>query len=59
MGTGIDSLKTTSKKVVHKTGDFLGNKIAKVVSNSYDVKIVKKKPVEEIIIPPEEIEKEY
>ena len=47
MDTGLDGLKTTSKKVVHKaagaTGEFLGKKIAD--------KIVK--PVEEIIIPPE------
>ena len=25
MDTGLDSLKTTSKKVVYKTGGFLGN----------------------------------
>ena len=24
--TGLDSLKTASKKVVHKSGEFLGNK---------------------------------
>ena len=57
MGTGLDALKSASKKVVHKpaeaTGEFLENKIAE--------KIVKQKPVidensrnvEEIIIPPE------
>ena len=27
LDTGLDSLKTTSKKVVHKAGDFLGSKI--------------------------------
>ena len=32
--TGLDSLKTTSKKVVHEAGEFLGNKIAKVVIKS-------------------------
>ena len=26
--TGLDSLRTASKNVVHKTGEFLGNKIA-------------------------------
>ena len=58
MDTGLNSLKTTSKKVVvHKraeaTGEFIGNKIAD--------KIVKQKPVidensrnvKEIIIPSE------
>ena len=55
--TGLDALKTASKKVVHKavkaTGEFIGNKIAD--------KFVKPKPtidenswnVEEIVIPPE------
>ena len=57
MDTGLDSLKTDSKKVVHKTGEFLGNKIADTVANSYDNKIVK--PVEEIIIPPEKKKKKY
>ena len=58
--TGLDALKTASKKVVHKateaTGKFIGNTIAD--------KIVKQKPVidenskiaEEIIIPPEKRE---
>ena len=27
LGTGLDSLKTVFKKVAHKTGEFLGNKI--------------------------------
>ena len=55
--TGLDALKTASRKVVHKsvkaTGEFIGNKIAD--------KVVKPKPtidensrnVEEIVIPPE------
>ena len=51
MDTGLASLKTISKKMVDKTGKFLGNKIA--VTNSCDDKIVIKKPAEEIIIPPE------
>ena len=54
LDTGLDSLKTTSKKVVHKAGEFLGNQIADVVTKSNDDKIVKQEPVEEIIIPPEE-----
>ena len=53
MDTGIDSLKTTSKKVVHEAGEFLGNKISDAVTPSTDDKIVKQEPVEKIIIPPE------
>ena len=51
MGTGITAIKAASKKLVHKTGEFLGNKIADAVNNSYDDKTVKTKPGEEIIIP--------
>ena len=50
MDTALNSLKTASKKVVHKTSDFLGNKIADAVIHSYDDKIVKTEPVLEIII---------
>ena len=50
MDTGLDSLKTAFKKLFQKTGKFLGNRIADAVTNSYDDKIVKTKPVEEIII---------
>ena len=53
MEAGLDSLKTTSKKVVHKAGEFIGNKIADVVTKSNDDNIVKQEPVEQIIIPPE------
>ena len=35
----LDSLKTASKKVVHKAGEFLGNKIADAVTKSNDNKI--------------------
>ena len=57
LNTGLDALKTASKKVVQKaakaTGKFIGNKIAD--------KIVKpdKNPrnVEEIVIPPEKRKK--
>ena len=57
LDTGLDSIKTSSKKVVHKTSEFLGSKIADAVTKSNDDKIVKQKPVEEIIIPPEKKEK--
>ena len=51
LGRELDYLKTTSKKVVHKTGEFLGKKIADAVTKSSNNKIVKQEP--EIIIPPE------
>ena len=38
---GLDSLKTSSKKVVHKEGEFLGNKIGDPVTKSNDDKFVK------------------
>ena len=44
LNTGLDSLKTASKKVVHQTVEFLENEINK---------IVKQEHVEELIIPPE------
>ena len=56
LDTGLDSSKTASEKVLHKTGEVLGNKIAHAVAKSYDDKIVKTKPVEEIIIPPKKRE---
>ena len=46
LDTGLDSLKTASKKVVHKTGEFLGDKIADAVAKLYDNKIVKTKHTE-------------
>ena len=36
-----DSLKTASKKVVHKAGEFLENKILDAVTKSSDNKITK------------------
>ena len=64
MNTGLDALKSASKKIVHKaaeaTGEFLGNKIADGVAKSNDDNIAK--PVEtprcfeDIIIPPEKRE---
>ena len=41
------------KKVVHKAGEFLGNKIIDAVTKSNDDKIEIQKPVEETIVPPE------
>ena len=57
MNTGVDSLKTASRKVVRKTGEFLGNKMADTVTSSYNDKIVKAKSVEERVILPEKREK--
>ena len=55
MDTGLDSLITASKKVVHKGGKFLRNKIADAVTKSNNVKILKpdenSRNTEEIIIP--------
>ena len=53
MDTGLDSLKTASKKVVHKASEFLGNKIADAVtkSNNNNDKTEKQEPVEVIIVP--------
>ena len=55
MGTNLDSLKTVSKKVVYKTSEYLGNKIADAVTKSNHDKIVKpdENPwnVEETIVP--------
>ena len=47
--TGLDPLKTDSKKVVHKAGEFLGNKIADAITKWNGDKIVKQEPVEKII----------
>ena len=54
VNTGLDSLKTASKKVVDKTGEILGNKMVDAVTGSNDDKMEKQEPVEEIVIPPEE-----
>ena len=53
LDTGIDTVKAASKKVVHKAGQFIGNKIADAVTKSSNDKVVKQEPIEEIIIPPE------
>ena len=57
MNTGLDSLKNASKKVVHKAGEFSGNKITDAVTKSTDDKIVKLGPIEKIIVPPEKKKK--
>ena len=41
------------KKVVHKAGEFLGNKMADAVTKSNYTSIEKQELVKEIIIPPE------
>ena len=57
MNAGLHSLKTASKKVVHKAGEFLGNKIADAVTKLDNVKIMKpdenSRNIEEILIPTE------
>ena len=40
-----DTQINASKKVVHKAVEFIGNNIAETVTNSYNDKIVKTKPV--------------
>ena len=45
LDTGLDSLKSASKKVVHKAGEFIGNKITDAVAKSNDNKILKQEPV--------------
>ena len=49
MDTGIESVKTSSKKVVHKVGEFIGNTIADAVTKSNDDDIEKQESVEETI----------
>ena len=53
LDTELGCLNTASKKVVLKTGKFLGNKTTDTITKSNDDKIVKTKPAEEINIPPE------
>ena len=47
LNTGPDSLRTASKKVVHKAGEFIGSKIADAVNKSNE---------EKTIVPPEKRE---
>ena len=46
----LDTGLNASKKVVHKAGEVLGNKIADTITKSNDDNIEKQEPVEEIII---------
>ena len=50
---GLDA----SKKVVHKVGEYLGNKTADTITKSNDDDIEKHESAEEILIPPEERER--
>ena len=43
MHTGLDSLRTASKKVVRKTGEILGNLIDSAVAKSYNNKSMEMK----------------
>ena len=54
LNTGLDYVKATSKKVVHKAGNFIGNKIADVVtkSNDDDKPNEKSRNIEKVVIPP-------
>ena len=46
----MEDLKTASKKLVNKEGEFIEYKFADTVIKSNDDKIVEQEPVEEIII---------
>ena len=63
LDTGLDSLKTGSKNVVHEAVEFLGNEIAHAVTKSNNDEIVKPdenlRNVEEIIIPLEKKKMKY
>ena len=54
LDTGLDAVKTDSNNVVHKAGEFIGNKIADAITKSNDDEIVRPdehlRNVEEIII---------
>ena len=52
----LDKGLDASKKVVHKTDEFIGNKTADAIIKSGNDNIEKQEPVQEIIIPPEKIE---
>ena len=58
--TGLDALKTASKKEVHKadeaTGELIGNKIADKIVEPKTVPEASSRNVEKIIIPPEKRE---
>ena len=52
MDTRLDAIKTASKKVVYKAGQFIGSKIADTVTKPNDDNTNKKEPAEEIIVVP-------
>ena len=54
MDIGLDAVKTASKKVVHKAGEFLGKKLADRVTKSKSDQIVEQELAEKIIIPQDE-----
>ena len=60
LDTRLDALKTASKKIVNRTCDFIGNKVADASTKSKNDEIVKpdENPwnVEEIISPIEKID---
>ena len=49
LDTRLDSLKSVSSKVVQKTSESLGNKIANVVTNLYEEIIILPEKREEIL----------
>ena len=51
LDTALDAVKTASKKIVHKAGEFIGNKIVDPLTNLNDDNTEKQEPAEEIIIP--------
>ena len=53
----LDKGLDTSKKVVNKAGQFIGNTIADAVTKSNDDNIEKQEPFEELIIPPDKRQK--
>ena len=50
LDAGLDAVKTASKKLVHKAGEYFGNKIVDAVNKLNDDKIGKQQPVEKIIL---------
>ena len=46
LDTELDAVKPASKKVAHKTGEFIGNEIADAVTKSSNVEIEKQEPVD-------------
>ena len=51
LDTGLDSLKTAPKNIVHKAGQVLENKPEDAVTKSNDDKIMKQEPVDKTVLP--------